>query len=411
MQSFAIVHARLFVPSPDRIGGDWLEDATLVVEDGRIRRLDGPIAGLPVVDAAGRIVTPGLVDPHTHALFLGDRAAEFCARAAGVSYLELARQGGGIGATVRPTRAGSPAERIERARVRLRRLTANGVTTCEVKTGYGLSADSELAQLDELAQLETAGLPRVRPTLLAAHALPPEVTTPEARAAWVRTICDELIPAARGRAGRVDCFVEQSAYTADEARAFAQAAKHAGLALHLHVDQLTAGRGAQLAAELGAQAAAHLERTDDEGIEALARAGTVAVLMPTATLAAGVPGYAPARRLVEAGVRIALATNLNPGTAPSESTALAFFLAAVGLGLTPDEMLWAVTRGGALALGETSLGLVQPGAPADLVMWNATDPAHLAYHAGINHVRAVWRDGVLLVDRAAEADAACDGVL
>jgi imidazolonepropionase len=229
----------------------------------------------------------------------------------------------------------------------------------------------------------------------------------------VKAICEELIPevAHRGLASRVDAFIEQSAYRPEEARAIAAATRREGLALHLHVDQLSAGGGAQLAAELGAQAAAHLERTTAEGIAALKEAGTIAVLPPTATLAAGEPQYAPARKLIEAGVPIALATNLNPGTGPTESTSLLFFLAAMGLKLTPEEIVWAATRGGALALGRRESGLMTPAAPADLVLWNAFDLAHLPYHAGVNHVRLVLRDGQVIADRTAEVDGACEGRL
>jgi imidazolonepropionase len=414
MTTFALVDATLVRPHPDRMGVDVMPGATLVVEGGRIASLDGPVpAGAERIDVAGRLVTPGLVDAHTHAMFLGDRALEFCRRAAGVSYLELAKAGGGIVATVRPTREGPSTERLARTKKRLRRLLANGVTTVEVKSGYGLSTSSERTMLEELAAIDDADLPRVLPTLMAAHAIPPEVGgDATARADWVRRIVDELIPevAARRLAGRVDVFVEQSAYSPSEARLIAAAARAHGLALHLHVDQLTAGKGAELAAELGAQAVAHLERTSPEGVAALASSGTVAVLLPTATLAAREPGYAPARRLVEAGVPIALATNLNPGTAPTESTALTFFLAAVGLGLTPEELLWAATRGGAKALGLDDCGLISPGFPADLVLWNAREPAHLAYHAGVNHIRSVWREGRLVAERP-WADAECDGVL
>jgi imidazolonepropionase len=387
---------------------------TLVVREGRVAAIGGTVpAGAETVDAGGRLVTPGLVDAHTHAMFLGDRASEFCRRAAGVSYLDIAREGGGIVATVGPTRLGPSAARLERTRLRLRRLLGNGVTTVEVKSGYGLSLELERAMLEELASLEAVDLPRVLPTLMAAHALPPEVAGDAAeRAFWVRDICDRLVPevASRKLAGRVDVFVEQSAYTPDEARLVAAAARAHGLALHLHVDQLTAGQGARLAAELGAQAAAHLEKTDADGVEALARGGIVAVLLPTATLAAREAGYAPARALVKAGVRVALATNLNPGTAPTESTSLTFFLAAVGLGLAPDEILWAATRGGALALALDDAGLVEVGGPADLVLWNARDLSHLAYHAAVNHVRTVWRGGRRVVDRP-WVEGECDGTL
>lgn len=413
MPTTLFTHATLFRPDRAAPTARVERERTLVVESGRIVDVRDPSpddAKRPESerrDVGGRLVTPGLVDAHNHPIFLGDRAREFGERAAGRSYLDIAREGGGIAATVRPTRAGSDEELARRLEARLARLLAQGITTLEAKTGYGLSAEDELRQLRLLAAARTS--PRLRPTLLAAHAIPPEVTTPEARADWVRAIAGELVPSvARERlAGRVDVFVEQGAYTHEEARTIAHSARAHGLSVHLHVDQLTAGRGAQLAAELGAQAVAHLERIDDEGIAALARAGTVAVLLPTATLAAREPSYAPARRLVESGVPIALATNLNPGTAPSESVSLAMFLAAVGMQLTPIEILWAFTRGGALALGEADAGLLEPGARADLVVWNATAPEHLPYHAAINHVAEVWCAGQRVLVRSPE----CDGVL
>jgi imidazolonepropionase len=411
-----ILHATAVRPLPTPFQVEEIRDATVVVEDDRIVSVTAGTpapAGAEVIDAGGRLLTPGLVDAHTHAHFLGDRAAEFCARAAGATYLELAQKGGGIRATVTATREGTAEARQRALRTRLARLLTQGVTTVEVKSGYGLSLAHELAFLEEISTVDGPGLPRVSATLLAAHAVPPEVTTEEQRAAWVTAICEELIPtvARRGLARRVDAFVEQSAYRQDEARAIAAATRLQGLTLHLHVDQLSAGGGAQLAAELGAQAAAHLERTSPEGVAALRDAGVVAVLLPTATFAAGEPQYAPARRLVEAGVPVALATNLNPGTGPTESTALLFFLAAMGLKLTPEEILWGVTRGGALALGHRELGLLTPAAPADLVLWNAYDLAHLPYHAAVNHVRLVLRNGQVVVDRSAEADRSCEGRL
>ena len=414
--ALTVRRARAVRPARDGQRLTITEDATIVVEGGRIVSIEpnGDVpAGSQVLDAGGRLLTPGLVDCHTHAHFLGDRAAEFCARAAGATYLELAKRGGGIRATVTATRGGASVDRVSTLRTRLQRLAIHGVTTVEVKTGYGLSAAHELAFLAEIRSAEAPGLPRVTPTLLAAHALPPEVQTASEREAWIRTVAEEIIPEAARKSltSRVDAFVEQTAYRPDEARTIARAAREHGLSLHLHVDQLSDGGGAALAGELGAQAAAHLERTSDAGIVALRAAGTVAVLLPTATLAAGEPGYAPARRLVDAGVPIALATNLNPGTGPTESTALMFFLAALGLKLTPEEILWGATRGGALALGARDGGLLEPGVPGDLVLWNAFDLAHLPYHAAVNHVRWVMKEGRVIVDRSAEADAGCEGAL
>jgi len=412
--TFAITHARLVRTEPDRMRVHVLDDASVLVRDGRIEAIhhQGSFPGIEKIDARGRLLTPGLVDCHTHANFLGDRAAEFAARASGTSYLDLATQGGGIRATLAPTRAGTQFERLSRLRTRLARLAQQGVTTVEVKSGYGLTADTELELLRDLQVVASTKLPAVSPTLLAAHTIPPEVTDADARTRWVDTICDRLIPeAARlGLARAVDVYVEQTAYTPDEARRIAAAAKTQGLALHLHVDQLTDGEGAALAAGLNAAAAAHLERSNPEGIRTLARSGTVAVLLPTATVAAREPGFAPARALVDAGVPIALATNLNPGTAPTESFALTFFLAATGLQLRPEEILWAATRGGAKALGLAEAGLVDVGGPADLCLWNTDTLAHLPYHAGVNHLRTAWRAGVVIADRP-HAELECDGRL
>lgn len=416
MSDFAINGATLVRPHAERIGVDVERDRVIVVRGGRIEAIGSEVPReLPVVEAEGRLVTPGLVDAHTHAMFLGARAAEFCARAAGATYLEVAEAGGGIVATVGPTRANAAPGRVEALRRRLRRLAHNGVTTVEVKSGYGLSVESERAMLEELSAIVDPLLPRVLPTLMAAHAFPPEMgpnPTIEQRARWVSAIAESLVPevARRGLAGRVDVFVEKSAFTSEEARTIATAARAHGLALHLHVDQLTAGKGAQLAAELGAQAVAHLEKTDAAGIAELAKSGAVAVLLPTATLVAREPAFAPARALLDAGVPIALSTNLNPGTGPTESTSLAFFLAAVGLRLTAEESIWAATRGGAKALG-LELGTIEVGAPADLVLWNAHEVSHLAYHAAVNHVRTVWRAGEVIADRSALVEVECDGTL
>lgn len=430
MSRTAIVHATALLPSPDRFGQvDVLPDATVLIESGRISRIESglpPPADFECVDAEARLLTPGLVDCHTHAVFLGDRAEEFALRASGASYVELAKRGGGIAATVTPTRAGPSALRLETARTRLKRLAAQGITSVEVKTGYGLSIDHERELLEELSDLsgasgstgesrrwdaDDATLPRVFPTLLAAHAVPPEAKTPQQRAAYVDAIATDLIPdaARRDLTRRVDVFVDDAGFTADEARIIAAAARSHGLALHLHVDQTSDGGGAALAAELGAQAAAHLEYTGETGIRALAGAGTIAVMLPTATLAARVNRFAPARELVTAGVRLALSTNLNPGTGPTESISLAFFLAAVSLGLSPEEILWAATRGGALALGEPELGLMREGGPADLVLWNATSLAHLPYHAAVNHAALVLKAGQPIADRRLFVE--CTGTL
>jgi len=388
--------------------------AAVAIEDRRIAWV-GPERDLEravdleharVVDARGGLVTPGLVDSHTHLVFAGDRAGEFALRCTGKSYLGLALAGGGISATTRATNAASDAALLETATIRARRLLAQGVTTIEVKSGYGLYVDAELRLLRIVQSLAASLWAEVTivPTVLA-HALPPERA--EDRAAFVRELCEVLIPAvARDKLARhVDTFAEEGAFTIAEARAILEAGKRARLVPHLHADQLTAGGGAELAAELGCASADHLEEIDEPGIAALARAGVVAGLLPLSTVFLGSDRFAPARRLIAAGVPVSLATNLNPGSAMSENVGLVLSIACVRLGLSPAEALVAFTAGGARALREGDLGRIAPGAQADLVLWGCTSPEHLAWHMAVNHALAVVKRG-RIVHQAAPGGAA-----
>jgi imidazolonepropionase len=376
-------------------GGAVAIDDRLVAWVGRDADLASAVdlAGAEVVDAGGRLVTPGLVDSHTHLVFAGDRSGELALRARGLDYLAIAAAGGGILSTVRATRAASREELVAGALARARRLLAEGVTTVEVKSGYGLSLEHELRLLEVVDDVRHAlwSSVRVVPTLLAAHAVPPEGD----RGRWVDRIATELVPevARRGLAASCDAFVERGAYGLDEARRVLEAGARHGLVPRLHADQLSAGGGARLAAELGCASADHLEHVDDEGIAALARAGTVAGLLPTATLWLGLDRWAPARRLLEAGVPLALATNANPGSAPSESASLALGLACARLGLTPAEALVAFTAGGARSLRLGDVGRIAPGLEADLVVWGCRTVEHLAGHPGVPHARRVLRRG------------------
>ncbi len=382
-----------------------LGDAAVAVEDGRVAWVGADAALEQAVDlsearqidAAGRLVTPGLVDAHTHLVF-GDsprREGEFAERCRGRSYLEAARAGGGIAATVEATRAAGDGTLLASALTRARRLLAQGVTTVEVKSGYGLSVEQELRLLRIVRELarSLAGQMTVAPTLLAAHAVPPERTGD--REGWVRDICQEIVPAAaRERlAFFCDAFAAEGAFTLDEARRVLQAGMAHGLVPRLHADQLGPGGGARLAAELGCASADHLEHVDDEGIAALARAGVTACLLPTSTLFAGVGRPAPGRRLLDAGAPVALATNVNPGTSPSENAALALSLACLHCGLTPGEALVAFTAGGARALRLADAGRVARGIEADLVVWGCRSVEHLAWHLGVPHALLVVKGG------------------
>jgi imidazolonepropionase len=388
-------------------------DGAVAIDDRRVSWV-GPgaeltravdLEGAVLIDARGGLVTPGLVDSHTHLLFAGDRSNEFAARCAGHTYLEIARAGGGIEATARATMAASDQALLTGALARARRLLAQGVTTVEVKSGYGLLPAAELRLL-RIAQELAHALWRelsVVPTLLA-HALPPERAGD--RDGLVRELAEELVPAAaRERlAGACDVFAEEGAFTIDEARRILSSALSRGLLARIHADQLTAGGGARLAAELGCASADHLEAVDEGGVAALARAGVVAGLVPLATLCLGQHRWAPARRLLEAGVPVALATNLNPGSAMSENVGLTLSLACLKLALTPAEALVAFTAGGARALRLPDAGRIAPGAQADLVLWGARTTEHLAWHMGMNHALLVVKRG-RVVHRAGPGEA------
>ena len=350
----------------DRAALAW--DAGAVVWAGPEADLPPRLADARRQSAGGRLVVPGLVDCHTHLAHAGDRADEFVERIEGTPYLEIARRGGGILKTVRATRAASDAALAEGARERLAAMLREGVTTVEAKTGYGLTLEDELRVLDVYRQLGEAGPQRIVSTLLAAHVVPPEFSGD--RADYVRLIVEEMIPRAAGRAAFVDVFVEEGAFTVGEARTIFEAARRHGMGAKLHADQLSDTGAGALAAEVGAASADHLECVSDEGILAMASAGVVAVSLPIATLVLGQEPM-PARRLLDAGVRVAVATDFNPGSAPSASLGLALWLACTRQRMTPTEALRGATAEAARALGLDGPGSIVPGAPADFAVFDA----------------------------------------
>jgi imidazolonepropionase len=394
-----------------------VEDAAVACAGDRVVYA-GPEGGLGAVaiaaharriDAGGLLVTPGLVDPHTHLAFAGDRAAEFAERCAGVPYLEILRRGGGILSTVRATGAASEADLEALCRDRLLRFAHQGVTTVEVKSGYGLSVETELRLLRAIRAAATQVPVRVEATLLGAHALPEDHRG--RKEAYVDLVCREMIPAAAeaGLARFTDVFVEDGAFSAADARAIGKAAADCGLGLRLHVDQLTTGlHGAELAADLGALCADHLEQISDAGVKALADAGVCAGLLPTATLYARVDRWAPGRALADAGAILTVGTNYNPGSAMTENHALALGLACLHNGLTPAEALLAATDGAARSLGlSREVGGLAPGRRADLVIHRTTDYRHLAFHLATGHAAVVVAGGQVLREDAARS--ACPG--
>jgi len=378
-------------------------DVGVAVVDAKIAAVDA-VASLRQrfqnaheIDCRGGVLTPGLVDSHTHGIFGRPRFDEQELRAAGLDYMEIARRGGGIHSSVRDLRARSENALVELARPRLRRLASFGTTTVEVKSGYGLTLDDELKTLRVIARL-AAELPmRIVPTFLGAHEIPLEHRGSEAaRKAYVDILINEMIPAvASQRLARfADVFCESGVYTVDESRAILTAARGAGLLLKLHADELTSSGGAELAASLRATSADHLAAISDGGIAALGEAETVATLLPGTMLFLGKTKHAPARRLIDAGVAVALATDFNPGTSPTPNFPLVLTLGVSQLHLSVAEALVAATVNGASALAMAShVGQIAPGFSADLALFDIRDVRELPYWYGDNRCVATFARG------------------
>lgn len=372
----------------------------LVAWVGPERALPRAHRKLRTLDARGGAVTPGLVDAHTHAVFAGSRVAEFAMRAAGASYQAIHAAGGGIFSTVQATRAASDASLLAAARARLARAVRHGVVAAEAKSGYELSQGGELRSLGLIRRLgREPGLPRLSATLLCAHALPPEFA--KDRQGYVRLCCERLIPeAARKRlASTVDAFVEDGAFTVEEADLIARAALAAGLGVRLHAEQFSRTGAADLAARHHAWSADHLEHVDDVGIRALAAAGTVATLLPGAAVQLRL-AMPPARALLDAGVRVALGTDCNPGSSYSENLPLQMWLACTAMKMTVDEAWRAVTVNAARAA--FGPGLDAPRATLDIdergdvVIWQTPDHRDVPYHYGADLVSEVIIGGSIV---------------
>ena len=383
-------NARLATCAGNVPGLGIVEDGAVLVEEGLILHA-GHEAELPLpmdaerIDCGGRLITPALVDCHTHLVHGGDRAGEFERRLAGVTYEEIARGGGGILSSVRATNAASADELLAQALPRLDALLAEGVGTVEIKSGYGLNVESELKMLRVARQLESLRPVRVRTSYLAAHATPPEYAGRKGD-----YLSEVVLPGltqahALGLADAVDGFCEGIAFSPAEMRRVFDHARALGLPVKLHTEQRSNLGGARLAASFGALSADHLEYLDAAGAEALARAGTVAVLLPGAFYTLRERQVPPIHALREAGVRLAVATDCNPGTSPLTSLLLAMNMAATLFGLTVEECLAGTTREAARALGLLSeTGTLEAGKSADFVIWNAVQPAELVYRLGFN---------------------------
>jgi imidazolonepropionase len=376
-----------------------------VVDDGIIAALDGrilyagPARDAPgfdageIVDCEGRWITPGLIDCHTHLVHGGDRAAEFELRLEGATYEEISRAGGGIVSTMRATRTASEDELVLSALPRLDALIAEGATTIEVKSGYGLSLDAECRMLRAARRLGHERSVRIATTFLGAHALPPEYASdPDG---YVALVSEAMIPAVarQGLADAVDAFCETIGFTREQTERIFQAAAAHGLPVKLHAEQLSNQRGAELAAHHGALSADHLEHLDESGIAAMTKAGTVATLLPGACYFLRETQLPPVDALRRAGVPIAIASDCNPGTSPLTSLLLTMNMAATLFRLTVAECVAGVTRNAARALGLAGeIGTLEPGKSCDLAIWNIERPAELVYRMGFNPLRSrIWR--------------------
>ena len=390
-------NARLATLAPQRPGLGIVEDGAIAAREGRIVYA-GPADSAPAVDAAqrtdceGRWITPGLIDCHTHLVHAGDRAHEFELRLAGASYEEVARAGGGIVSTVKATRAASEDALVAASLPRLDALIAEGVTTIEIKSGYGLELATERRQLAAARRLGSQRPVCVTTTFLGAHALPPEAKD---KSAYIDLVCREMLPAiaAEGLADAVDAFCEGIAFSPEETGRVFETARELGLPVKLHADQLSNLGGAALAASFGALSADHLEYTDEEGAIALAKAGTVAVLLPGAFYFIRERQVPPVALFRKHGVPIAVATDCNPGTSPLTSILVTMNMAATLFRMTVEETIAGVTREAARALGRLDeVGALETGKSCDLAIWDIERPAELVYRIGFNPLNArIWR--------------------
>jgi len=355
-----------------------------------------------IIDAEGKLVTPGLVDPHTHLVFGGSREHEMALKIQGVPYLEILKNGGGILSTVHATKNTSEEDLFEKANFHLNRMLSYGVTTVEAKSGYGLDQETELKQLRVVDKLKKTHVVDLVSTFLGAHALPLEYKN---RSDVFLDEMLKMLPIVKkeGLAEFVDIFCETGVFTVEQSRRYLAAAKELGFGLKIHADEIDPLGGTELAAELGAVSGDHLVGASDKGILALAESQTVAVLLPGTTFYLGKDQYARAREMIEQGVAVALSTDFNPGSSPTENIQLIMNIAALKLKMSPEEIWHAVTVNAAYAIhrGE-SAGKIQVGKDADIVLWNAPNYQYVPYHYGVNHVKTVLKKGKVVVERKEE---------
>ncbi len=376
-------------------------DAEVVIEDGLIKEICASGKGNPadfdqVIDAEGKLVTPGLVDGHTHLIFGGYRQHELAMKIAGAGYLDILRAGGGILDTVRKTRDASEEELYDKSMSFLDEMLSMGITTCEVKSGYGLTKDSELKMLRVIRAMNENHKMDVVPTFMGAHAIPPEY---EGRGdEYIDFLCEEVIPQVKeeGLAEFCDIFCEDAVFNAEQSRKYLQAARDAEFDLKIHADEIEAIGGTELAGEMKATSAEHLIAIKESGMDAMAEGGTTAMCLPATSFYLGAT-YAPAKKMVEKGIPVAIASDFNPGSCPSLNLQLAINLGCLKYRLLPEEVLTAVTINPACAINRGDLvGTIEPGKQADMVIWNAPDFEMVCYRFGSNLADKVIKKGELI---------------
>jgi imidazolonepropionase len=384
-----------------------IEDGSLWIEDGVIQAV-GTTKGLEaryvdklheaeIVDATDHLVTPGLVDPHTHVVYGGSREREFEMRLEGATYMDIMNAGGGIHATTRMTREATEDELIEQTTRRLDSFLAHGVTTVEGKSGYGMDLETELKQLRVMKKLQNQHPIDLVPTFMGAHAVPPEYKGREDE--FVDHLIHDMLPvvAKEKLAEFNDVFCEKEVYTPEQSERILEAGKRLGLIPKIHADEIVPYGGAELAAKVGAISAEHLLKASDEGIQAMAKSGTIACLLPATALYLR-EAAAAGRKMIDEGVAVAISTDCNPGSSPTTSMPLVMNLACILMRLTPAEALTAATYNAAHAINrQEQVGSLEVGKQADFVLWNVKNYQELQYLFGVNHVKAVWKKGVKVV--------------
>ncbi|KMY52671.1 imidazolonepropionase [Bacillus sp. FJAT-27231] len=386
-----------------------IEDGSLWIEDGEIKsvgtteelakRYKDRVDQAEEVDASGHLVTPGLVDPHTHVVYGGSREREFEMRLEGATYMDIMNAGGGIHATARMTREATEEELIEQTTRRLDSFLAHGVTTVEGKSGYGMNIETELKQLRVIKTLQQQHAIDLVPTFMGAHAVPPEFKGREDE--FVHLLINEMLPvvASEKLAEFNDVFCEKGVFTPEQSERILEAGKEYGLVPKIHADEIEPYGGAELAAKVGAISAEHLLKASDEGIKAMAKAGTIACLLPATALYLREEA-AKGRKMIDAGVPVAISTDCNPGSSPTTSMPLVMNLACISMRLTPAEALTAATYNAACAINrQQQIGSLEVGKQADIVLWNVKNYQELQYLFGVNHVHSVWKKGIQVVNQ------------